>query len=357
MMKKLEIDKEAWARLHAYLEGCVERHIFPGADFAIVGCEDAHLIRVGNRQIIPTIEKNDHDTLWDLASVSKVVSTTTCILKLMEEGLVHLKTKICDILPEFERKEITIRHCITHTSGMCADIEGYKQMSREELCEAIYHMPYAYEIGTKVVYSDINFILLGWVVAKLKGSLDAYAKEAVFDPLGMSHTCYQPSADKYSVCAAYEDIPARGGIIRGIVHDGKAHLLGGVSGHAGVFSTIEDLTRFVQMLLNDGMCDGKRFFHEGTIALLRKCQSETLNERRSMGWIISDPSFGLGDYFSEHTLFHTGFSGCSIMIDLDRGVGFINCCNRVHPTRANRNIYEERNNIHNLAYQCISAFE
>ncbi len=353
MMKNNTINEAAWLRLQSYLEGCVTRGVFPGADFALVTCDDARILHVGNRQVVPSIVKNEPGTLWDLASVSKVVATTTCILKLMEEGLIHLKTKISDILPELEHKEITVRHCITHTSGLPADIAGYKEMSQEEMCAAVYRMPYAYEPGTKVVYSDLNFILLGWVVAKLKGSLDAYAKEAMFEPLHMVHTTYNPTQDRYDSCAAYEDISARGGVIRGTVHDGKAHLFGGVSGHAGVFSTIEDLSRFAQMLLNDGISDGNMFFHPSTIALLKKCQTEGLNERRSIGWVISDSNYGLGDYFSDHALFHTGFSGSSILIDLDRKVAFINLCNRVHPTRTNRIIYEERNNIHNLAYQCL----
>ncbi|MCI8540955.1 MAG: beta-lactamase family protein [Erysipelotrichaceae bacterium] len=353
MMKTNQSSEAAWGKLQAYLANCVERNVFAGADFAMVTCDEERIIRVGNRQSIPHVIPNEAGTLWDLASVSKVVATTTCILKLMEDGALHLKSKVSDILPEFERTELTVRHLLTHTSGMPADVAGYKEMSVEQLCKAICTMPYAYEPGTKVVYSDINFIALGWIIAKLKGSLDGYAKQAMFEPLGMSHTCYNPSAEQFDLCAAYEDLPARGGIIRGSVHDGKAHVFNGVSGHAGVFSTIEDLIRFVRMLLNDGTINGEVFLHEGTMGLLRKNLTPHRNERRTLGWIISDPNYGLGDYFSEHTLFHTGFSGSSVLVDLDRKVAFINCCNRIHPSRSDRRLYAERNQIHNLAYQCI----
>ena len=144
----------------------------------------------------------------------------------------------------------------------------------------------------------------------------------------------------------------RGGTVRGVVHDGKAYKLGGISGHAGVFSTVQDVTTYVRMLLNDGVMEnGKRFFSRRSIELLKKCQTEGLNERRSIGWVISDPNYALGDYYSDTCLYHTGFSGSCIVVDFVKGMGVITLANRVHPTRDNKKILTARNNIHNLAFQ------
>ena len=350
---KKMIREENWNRLHSFLEECVEKGVFPGADFAMVTKDEVKTMVVGNKQLLPEVLPNEGNTIWDLASISKVLVTTTCVLKLMEEGLITLKTKVCDVIPEFKNKEVTVKDIITHSSGLPADINGYKAMTTEEMVEAVYNMELEYERGSKVVYSDVNFILLGMIVARLKGSLDGFAKRAMFEPLNMKDTCYCPSEEVYDRCAAYELIENRGGVIRGTVHDGKAHKFNGVSGHAGVFSTLEDMIHYVQMLFNDGVYDGKRFFSPVTIDLLKKCQTSSLNERRSIGWIISDGNYPMGDYFSEHTLYHTGFSGSSMVIDLDRKVAFICLNNRVHPTRENKLILTARNNMHNLAYQCL----
>ncbi|SJZ71384.1 serine hydrolase domain-containing protein [Anaerorhabdus furcosa] len=347
------IIKEQWDLLNEHLQECVDKGVFPGASFAIVTPTEARITHVGNRQNVPSVIPNDENTIWDLASITKVFATTSCILKLMEQGKLTLKTKVCEVLPEFSQKELTILHCITHTSGLPADITGYKNMTKDQMLDFVKNVQCEKVPGTEVMYSDINFILLGQIIETLTGSFKDYATENLFKPLNMLNTGFNPESSPIDNFAAYEDIQERGGIIKGVVHDGKAFKLGGVSGHAGVFSTINDLSHFVYMLLNDGVYFGRRIFSPSTIDLLKKCQTSKLNEKRSIGWVLSDPNYSLGDFYSEHTLFHTGFSGCSLLIDLDRHVGFICTCNRVHPSRSNTKIFQERNNIHNLAYQCF----
>lgn len=326
-----------------------------GMAVALVTCDEKWEKCYGYRQIVPEKEEATLDTIWDLASCSKVLVTATCIMKLIEEGLITLDTKVSDVLPELLQKEITIKECLTHSSGLPADVNGYKAMSLEEMFEAIWHIEKQPDLRGKVNYSDVNFILLGLVVAKLKGSLNEYAEEIMFKPLNMNNTCYNPASSLKARCAAYEDIAARGGVIRGIVHDGKGFKLGGVSGHAGVFSTLEDVTHYVEMMLNDGIYNGKRFFKEETMELYKTCLTEGKNEKRSIGWIISDSSYPLGHYFSEHTLYHTGFSGPSILIDLDKKIGCVVLANRVHPTRENKKILAARKEIHDAAYQCLKG--
>lgn len=307
----------------------------------------------GNRQVIPSVEATTMDTIWDLASISKVLSTTTCILKLIEEGLLTLDTKVKSVLPLLEDEDVTIRQLISHSSGFPADVDGYKAMTKAEMIEKIWAMKKVPEFIGRVHYSDVNFLLLGLVIEALKGSLPGYAKEVMFEPLHMVDTCYTPCECLKPRCAAYEDLPARGGVIRGTVHDGKGHKFEGIAGHAGVFSTIEDISHYVEMLLNDGVYHGKRFFSEETMNMLRTCNTVGMNESRSVGWILSDHNYPIGDYCSEHTLYHTGFSGPSLLIDLDKKFACVILCNRVHPTRDNKKILTARKDIHNAVYQVL----
>lgn len=337
------------------MEHLVQENAAAGMAVALVHPDEKWEKCYGFRQIVPEKEASTLDTIWDLASCSKVLVTSTCIMKLVEEGLITLDTKVSEVLPELLQKEITIKECLTHSSGLPADVDGYKAMSLEEMFDAIWHIEKQADLVGKVHYSDVNFILLGLVVARLKGSLDEYAQKVMFEPLQMMNTCYNPAPCLKERCAAYEDLPLRGGVVRGVVHDGKGFKLGGVSGHAGVFSTLEDVTHYVEMMLNDGIYHGKRFFKEETMQLYRTCFTEKMNERRSIGWIISDSSYPLGQYFSEHTLYHTGFSGPSILIDLDQKIGCVVLANRVHPTRENLKILEARKEIHDAAYQCLKG--
>lgn len=349
------LDFEKLGELDEIFQKAVADGAAPGMNVAIMTKNEKWIKSYGHRQQVPTEEKNTLDTIWDLASISKVLVTTTCILKLIEEGSLTLQTKLQEVLPNLNQKDITILDCITHSSGLPADIEGYKTMTQEEMIAAALQIEKDPAWVGKVHYSDVNFILLGMVIAKLKGSLDGYAEEVMFKPLQMFNTTYRPKASLKARCAAYEDQVARGGVVKGEVHDGKAYKLGGVSGHAGVFSTIEDITHYVEMLLNEGVYHGIQFFNQTTMTMLKTCYTAGMNERRSIGWILSDSNYALGQNFSEHTLYHTGFSGPSMMIDLDRGLGCVVLCNRVHPSRENKLILEVRNTIHDAAYQCLKG--
>ena len=334
-------------RIEALVQYMVENDISPAVSLAVITKTDSFMTYGGYKQITPEKIENEANTIYDLASISKVLVTTTLILKLMEEGLLSLKKKVKDILPKFNYPDITIKHLITHTAGFPADLANYKKMSKEEMIDAIYHVPLEYETGTKVVYSDLGFILLGLVITSIKGSLETYAQEVLFTPLKMKDTGYNPSSELMSRIASTEVSEERGHIC-GSVHDGKAFKLEGVSGHAGVFSTINDISNFVKMLLQDGVFEGKQILHSATIALMTTLQTEGLNEKRGLGWILSDPNYPLGDYASARTIFHTGFTGSSILIDFEKGVGVVTLSNRVHPSRENKKILEYRNQIHNL---------
>lgn len=337
-------------KLNALLEHMIDDGATAGMNVAVVTPNEKWIKSFGNRQNVPSVEAATLDTIWDMASCTKVLTTTTCILKLREEGLLDLDTKVKDILPQFQEETVTVLQLLNHSSGFPADINGYKAMTKEEMYAAAFAIQKDPALEGKVHYSDVNFILLGLIVKQLKGSLDGYAKEIMYKPLEMNSTCFNPAPELKGRCAAYEYLENRGGVVRGIVHDGKGFKFDGVSGHAGMFSTIEDVTHFIEMLFNDGVYHGVRFFREDTMELLRTCTTSDLNEKRSVGWVISDPNYALGKKFSEHTLYHTGFSGPSILIDLDKKVACIVLANRVHPSRDNKKILAARNEVHDAVY-------
>lgn len=330
---------------HEYLLDAVKQGFIPGASFAYIDQED-HYDYVGYKTLIPEKEPVDEDTLYDLASLSKVVSTTTCILQLIEKGYFTLDTKVSDILADFPHKEITIQQLLAHSSGIIPDDKEYRKChGKEELWKFFRDKDLIYEPGSRVEYSDFGFIALGFVIEHFVGNLDQYARKSIFEPLKMLRTAYCP--DDIVNCAATEVTEERG-VIRGIVHDGKAMRLGGVSGNAGLFSDVKDLSRFVRMIMNDGELDDARILKAETAGLLRNSYTQGLNINRTLGWLIADPSNPVGQYASRHYLFHTGFTGTSIYIDLDKKISVILLTNRIHPSRANDRIRKIREDVHNI---------
>lgn len=321
------------------LNQLVDNKQIPGYVLGIIDHDKDFKYCYGYRQIVGKEELTTLDTLYDLASLSKCISTASCILKLMEEGLVKLDDKVSKFL-DVKEKDITIKDCLTHSTGFEADIANYKAMSDKEFINAILQMSSLECYRGKVHYSDVNFIYLGLIVAKLKGSLDQYASEVIFKPLKMTSTCYNPK-DKEN-CAATEVSTTRG-LIKGEVHDGKGYRLNGVSGSAGLFSNVNDLLIYMRALLEGS------FFSKESNELIKNPLLESNSGNRSVGWIISDKTnSAMGNKFSKHTIFHTGFTGGSIYLDFDKEVGCIILCNRIHPNRNNDSIINLRGKIHDL---------
>lgn len=327
----------------------VDDNRIPGACLAFVTKDDACNGSYGYKQLVPERLQVDDDTIYDLASLTKVVSTTTMILSLIEKGKLSLYTELKDIIPEFRFDGITIEHLLTHTSGMYGDDKAYKNCkNKQEMFEFMNNLDLEYETGSKVVYSDFGFIYLGFIIEKLMGGVDKYSKELIYDPLNMTNTMYNPY--KFNLedkCAASEMTQDRG-LVKGIVHDGKAFRLDGLSGNAGLFSNTKDLSKFVRMILNDGTLDDKKILEKETVDLLKECFTDGLNDRRTLGWIASGGNAKMGSNYSDTCLFHTGFSGTSIYIDFERECGIILLTNRIHPTRDNQNIFDLRTKVHDV---------
>ena len=338
----------------AILKDYIEQNELPGATFSIVTKDGFDCDYIGYKALIPDKTPNSIDTIYDLASLSKVVVTTNLVLKLLEEGKISLRMKVCDILKDFPHKNVTIRNLLTHTSGLPADDKNYKNCkNQDELWQFILKLPLKYETGTMVEYSCFGYIVLQKIVEHFKGDFEKCAIKELFEPLGMKNTMYNPAGKNRKQDCAPTEVTDLRGVIQGEVHDGKAYISGGVAGNAGVFSDIHDVSRLVQMILNDGQLDGKRILNKATINLLKKPYTANMNSTRTLGWVYSDPNTNGGDYYSEVSLFHSGFTGTGIYIDFIRKIGIVLLDNGIHPKRDSKKI-EIRDKFFN---QVILAYD
>ena len=291
-------------------------------------------------------------TIFDLASLTKVVATTTAILQLVEAGRVDLDAPAWTYLPGFGRvgkRAITVRHLLTHTSGLPAIRHFYKRLQgQSEIVDAVERTRPVGRPGAQVVYSDLGFIALGALVAAVTGeALDAYTNTHIVRPLDMHDTLYRPPPSLRPRIAATEDQPLRG-LVWGEVHDENAQAMGGVSGHAGLFGTAPDLGVFCSMLLDGGSHGAVRIVQPATLQEMFTVQTGLLTPSHGLGWRCNEPSF-MGTLASPRTFGHTGFTGTSIVLDLERRLSVILLTNRVHPTRHGPDLAPVRAAVANAA--------
>lgn len=300
----------------------------------------------GNRALLPEKLPLTEDTLFDMASLSKLIGTTMACLRMMEEGKISPLDKISKYLsPCFGKENITVFELMTHTSGISAHMPLYKGDNTDAV-SAILSRPLAYPTGTKTVYSCMGYILLGKILEQIEGKpLDKIVKERVFAPLGMENSFYNPPAD--AVCAATERDSDTGEIVCGVVHDENARFLGGVSGNAGVFCTTNDTVKFARMLSNRGA----GYLDEKTFSLAVTDYTPDFDESRGLGFqLYGDKPFPGGSNMSVGSYGHTGFTGTSLYVDNDTGVYAILLTNRVHPTRENGLLYPIRREFYNTVF-------
>jgi CubicO group peptidase (beta-lactamase class C family) len=301
-------------------------------------------------------------TLYDLASLTKPVVTATLIAQEVEAGRLKLDAPISVFLPEWlagpdraARSKVTIQHLLTHTSGLPAHVDYFlTDKSQREIISRILHEPLVYAPGAKSDYSDLDFILLGEILECLTGhSLDDLAQERVFAPLGMHDSQFNPPAKSRALIAPTEYDPAfRNRLMQGEVHDENAYAMGGVAGHAGLFSTASDLAAFAQMLLNGGIYAQHRVLRRATIEQFTLPQSIT-GGTRTLGWVVPTENSSSGHYFSARSFGHTGFTGTSLWIDPEKHLFVILLTNRVHPSRDNDKLAQLRPALHDAIVQAL----
>lgn len=262
--------------------------------------------------------------IYDLASLTKVVGVTSRILQLLGKKTIDLDDKVSEYLPEVSYPDITIKNLLLHNSGLATDLSNvYSYVNKDEVITAIFKQKLIYPTGTDMVYSDLNFILLGMIIEKVdKVPLDESLRVNVFEPLEMSNTGYCLNKNRQNFVPT-EKTDKRG-LIQGDVHDETAFMLNGVSGNAGLFSTIEDLRKFCIMYLQNGKYKDKTIIPLNMIDILFKYNFMG----RTLGWQRWNKN--------SKTLWHTGFTGTSIALDLDSSAFFICLTNRVNPTRKNK---------------------
>ncbi len=291
----------------------------------------------GHRAVLPSPEPMTADTIFDCASLTKVVATTSALMKLFEEGKLRLNDRVTEYLPEFQggKSDITVRNLMTHFSGLRPDLDlepawsGYETGIHRALIDKPAGPP-----GVRFVYSDINFILLGEIVRRLSGeTLPEFAAKTVFTPLEMRDTMFQPPESLRARIAPTEMLEKEHLLLRGAVHDPTARNMGGVAGHAGLFSTASDLARFCQMLLDKGTWHGRRIFSPLTIQKFTSPESPPDQPiLRGLGWDIDSPFSGeRGDLFPIGSYGHTGFTGTSLWLDPRSNTYVILLTNAVHP--------------------------
>jgi beta-N-acetylhexosaminidase len=367
-MKLQPMDPRTEAQLQPafdVIESAIKEKAFPGATLAVGYRDRVSLHAFGKLTYDGKSPEVNINTMYDIASLTKVVATTTLVQKLAEGDFpvpIDLDAKVERYLPEWAsgpqpewRHLVTVRHLLTHTSGLPPFKEYWRtSKSKQNTLDKIFAEPLEYEPGTKEVYSDLGIILVAEIIERLTGQpLDVLAHEDIFAPLGMSNSMYKPPKKLWPAIAPTEiDNRYRGHLIQGEVHDENAAAIGGVSGHAGVFSTAPDLAAFCQMLLNGGVYEHQRVLRRSTIAEFTMPQ-QLSNGTRTLGWAAPTEGGSSGHYFSPHSFGHTGFTGTSIWIDPDRRVFVVLLTNRVYPTRENQKHIKVRVALHDAVMQSL----
>ena len=342
-----------------FIKDTVDNGRLPSAALGI-GIGDRVCVKetFGATSITPEGAPVREDTLYDMASVSKILSTSMIALRFIAEGILDLANRLPRYFGEYavpeDKKEISRFHRLTHTSGYPAHIPLYEKIASPELTVPyLLSVPLEHAPGTQTVYSCMGFILLGKMLERISGkTLDVLAREEVFWPLGMAHTGYHPldAETDYSANTAYtERNPLTGEWLIGQVHDENARFLGGVSGNAGVVSDLSDSIRFARMLAGRGILDGKTYLPRCIFDASIQNYTSGLEENRGLGFQLANGWYSCsGQFFPQTGFGHNGFTGPHIFVDPGSGLWTVLLLNRVHPTRENAEHLRVRRILHTL---------
>ncbi|HMJ91075.1 MAG TPA: serine hydrolase domain-containing protein [Candidatus Acidoferrum sp.] len=354
-----QFDAQKLHELDNTIVDAVGQHRCPGAVLWLERNGVAYHKAYGQRAVEPVVEQMTEDTIFDAASLTKVIATTPSIMLLIERGQIDLDAPVNKYIEEFRRdgkESITVRHLMTHTSGLRAGLSPQPSgthVAIQMACRQTLLNP----IGTKFLYSDINYILLGEIVHRVSGRpLEMFAAQEVFQPLMMKDTGYLPLPEERARIAPTEREGTN--ILRGVVHDPTARRMDRVAGHAGVFTTAADLARFARMMLNQGELDGVRVLKPETVRLMTSVQSPpAISNRRGLGWDIDTAYSGpRGSLFPIGSYGHTGFTGTAMWIDPFSKTFVILMTNSVHPDRKG-DVRGLRRAVGTLAAEAVRGFD
>jgi CubicO group peptidase (beta-lactamase class C family) len=366
-LKDLSAEEGLAASIDAVANKAIQEKNIPGA-VILVGHRGQVIFKkaYGHRSLDPQVEPMTPDTIFDMASLTKVLATAPAVMLLIEKGKIHLDDRVANYLPPFGqqgKKKITIRQLLTHYGGLPGDLPDKEiryTNKRKPSARAITRKIYAVKLkappGERFIYSDLGYVVLGKLVEKVTGKgLNQFTHEVIFAPLKMRSTEYRPSRKLMKTIAPTEK-KTWGEVVRGKVQDPTAYLLGGVAGHAGIFSTADDLARFGQMFLNGGSLEGVPVLLPETVRQMTSPQSPaTKKDIRGFGWDIeTDYSTLRGSHFSSLSYGHTGYTGTSIWIDPPSQSYVIILTNRLHPENKG-NVKELRISVADLVGAAVNT--
>jgi CubicO group peptidase (beta-lactamase class C family) len=365
-------------RIDSLMHDAIQNHAFPGAAVAVG--HDSNLVKIQgyghfgyNKKWNETVTPK---TLFDMASLTKVIATTTAVMQLYEQGKIHLDDKVSQYLPKFAKNgkgDITIRQLLTHSSGLKPDVSLKGVHNGKELINRVLTEKMTYKPDSKSVYSDSNFITLMLIVQKITGQKFAdYCSQHIFKPLGMTHSGFFPfnesdtthtyiqktnktlivnkNVDTSNVAPTADH---SGNEFWGVVNDPRSRLVGGVAGHAGLYTSASDLSKLAFMYLHHGKADGKQFLKASTIQLFTKKYKGIPNSHRALGWEGDYKDCSCGHLFGPNSFGHTGFTGTMIWFDPDQDLFGILLTNQVFPKGHQTKIYKYRRQFENLVYSSL----
>lgn len=336
------------SKLSSILRGGTDSGAYPCFAAAVGRGEDVlYYDYAGDRAVFPERLPLTEDTLFDMASLTKLIGTTMACLRMIEEGKISTGDTLDKYFDNcFGKEKLTVFQLLTHTSGIPAHFPLYRETDPSAAAHCILSRPLAYETGIKTVYSCMGFILLGKILEKIEGkTLDKIVAKKVFEPLGMKDSFYNPPPSH--PCAATEKDVFGNGIVSGVVHDENARFLGGVSGNAGIFCTLGDTVKFASMLSGRGKGYVSRTLFEKAVT----DYTPHFSESRGLGFqLFGNKPFPGGSKMSVGSYGHTGFTGTSLFVDNKTGVYGVLLTNRVHPTRENYGLTAVRREFYDTVF-------
>jgi CubicO group peptidase (beta-lactamase class C family) len=342
------------------LQQAIAQHTFPAASVAVTHQGKLVALKaVGRFTYDPQSPQVTSASIFDLASVSKVVGTTSVAMTLYQRGLLDLEIPVVSVVPEFSgqderRREVTLRMLLAHSSGLPAYEKLFRRTrTKEELLDAAFATQLAADPGSEATYSDIGFIILGIALERIADEpLDRFCQREVFGPLGMAHTAFNPPpAWRPSIPPTVDDDSFRHRIIQGEVYDENASVLGGVAAHAGVFAPAHDIAIFANAMLNGG----QPILHSETLAVFTRREPSPVGTSRALGWDTPSSPSQSGKYFSPHSFGHLGYTGTSLWIDAERQLSVTLLTNRTWPDASNKAIQEIRPKFHDAVVEALEA--